>query len=81
MSVSEARYWWDSHLQSVQSIARRPVSAAYNAMVEECTKGQLAEMVLDLMHEKREMAKAHDGAAQAERQSGHPGSLVEACCA
>ena len=60
MSVSGATYWWDSHLQSEQSIARRPVGAAYNAMVRECTKEQLAEMVLDLMHEKRDMAKAHD---------------------
>jgi hypothetical protein len=58
MSVSEARHWWDSHLQS---IARpRQHGAAYNAMVEECTKEQLAEMVLDLMHGKREMAKVRD---------------------
>ena len=32
------------------------MGVAYDALVEDCTKEQLAEMVLDLMHEKLALA-------------------------
>ena len=35
------------------------MGAAYDALVEDCTKEQLAEMVLDLMHEKLALIHAH----------------------
>jgi hypothetical protein len=35
------------------------MGAAYDALVEDCTKEQLAEMVLDLMHEKQELIRTH----------------------
>jgi hypothetical protein len=35
------------------------MGAAYDALVEDCTKEQLADLVLALMHEKRELILTH----------------------
>lgn len=35
------------------------MGAAYDALVEDCSKEQLAGLLLDLMHEKRDLILAH----------------------